>query len=76
MAPVSDLGLFGAAGVLFCVSFTLDLLPALLSVIPEGNHLVAAENLHLQKIPEHVTHLQTGCSKAVETLLSTIPGQL
>ena len=49
VAPVSDLGLFGAAGVLFCVSFTLVLLPALLSVIPEGNHLVAAENLHLQK---------------------------
>ena len=35
VAPVSDLGLFGAAGVLFCVSFTLVLLPALLSVIPE-----------------------------------------
>ena len=49
VAPVSDLGLFGAAGVLFCVSFTLVLLPALLSVIPEGNHLVAAENLHLRK---------------------------
>ena len=49
VAPVSDLGLFGAAGVLFCVSFTLVLLPALLSVLPEGKHAVAAENLHLQK---------------------------
>ena len=49
VAPVSDLGLFGAAGVLFCVFFTLVLLPALLSVFPEGKHAVAAENLHLQK---------------------------
>ena len=36
VAPVSDLGLFGAAGVLICVFFTLVLLPALLSVFPEG----------------------------------------
>ncbi len=35
VAPVSDLGLFGAAGVLLCVFFTLVLLPALLSVLPE-----------------------------------------
>ena len=49
VAPVSDLGLFGAAGVIFCVSFTLVLLPALLSVLPEGKHAVAAENLHLRK---------------------------
>jgi len=34
VAPVSDLGLFGAAGVLICVFFTLVLLPALLSVLP------------------------------------------
>ncbi len=34
--PVSDLGLFGAAGVLICVFFTLVLLPALLSVLPGG----------------------------------------
>ena len=49
VAPVSDLGLFGAAGVLFCVSFTLVLLPAMLSVIPESKHPVPAKNLHLQK---------------------------
>ena len=36
VAPVSDLGLFGAAGVLICVFFTLVLLPALLSVLPGG----------------------------------------
>ena len=36
VAPVSDLGLFGAAGVLLCVFFTLVLLPALLSVLPGG----------------------------------------
>ena len=34
VAPVSDLGIFGAAGVLICVSFTLILLPALLALIP------------------------------------------
>ena len=34
VAPVSDLGIFGAAGVLICVSFTLILLPALLTLIP------------------------------------------
>ena len=49
VAPVSDLGLFGAAGVIFCVSFTLVLLPALLSVLPDGKHAVAPENLHLRK---------------------------
>ena len=34
VAPVSDLGIFGAAGVLICVSFTLILLPALRALIP------------------------------------------
>ena len=34
VAPISDLGIFGAAGVLMSVLFTLVLLPALLSVLP------------------------------------------
>ncbi|MCH2417038.1 MAG: MMPL family transporter, partial [Acidimicrobiales bacterium] len=50
VAPVSDLGLFGAAGVLLCVFFTLVLLPALLSVLPEGKPLVVEENLNMQAI--------------------------
>ena len=48
VAPVSDLGLFGAAGVILCVSFTLVLLPALLSVIPEDKIQLAEEDPHLQ----------------------------
>ena len=48
VAPVSDLGLFGAAGVLLCVFFTLVLLPALLSVLPEGKPAVVADKLHMQ----------------------------
>ena len=49
VAPVSDLGLFGAAGVLLCVFFTLVLLPALLSVLPEGKPAVVAEKLYMQE---------------------------
>jgi len=48
VTPVSDLGLFGAAGVLLCVFFTLVLLPALLSVLPEGKPAVVADKLHMQ----------------------------
>ena len=49
VAPVSDLGLFGAAGVMLCVFFTLVLLPALLSVLPEGKPAVVAEKLYMQE---------------------------
>jgi len=49
VAPVSDLGFFGAVGVLLCVFFTLILLPALLSVLPEGKPLVVEENLYMQE---------------------------
>ena len=49
VAPVSDLGLYGAAGVLLCVFFTLVLLPALLSVLPEGKPTVVADKLHMQE---------------------------
>jgi len=49
VAPVSDLGLFGAAGVLLCVFFTLVLLPALLSVLPEGKPAVVEEKLYMQE---------------------------
>ena len=44
VAPVSDLGLYGAAGVMLCVFFTLVLLPALRSVLPEGNSIVGSSN--------------------------------
>ena len=46
VAPVSDLGLYGAAGVMLCVFFTLVLLPALLSVLPEGKSIVVGDKLH------------------------------
>ncbi len=46
VAPVSDLGLYGAAGIMLCVFFTLVLLPALLSVLPEGKSIVVGEKLH------------------------------
>jgi len=46
VAPVSDLGLYGAAGVMLCVFFTLVLLPALLSVLPEGKSIVDGDKLH------------------------------
>jgi len=49
VAPVSDLGLFGAAGVMLCVFFTLVLLPALLSVLPEGKPAVVADKLYMQE---------------------------
>ena len=49
VAPVSDLGLYGAAGVLLCVFFTLVLLPALLSVLPEGKPAVVADKLYMQE---------------------------
>ena len=44
--PVSDLGLYGAAGVMLCVFFTLFLLPALLTVLPEGKSIVVGQKLH------------------------------
>ena len=46
VAPVSDLGLYGAAGIMLCVFFTLVLLPALLSVLPEGKSIVVGDKLH------------------------------
>ena len=49
VAPVSDLGLYGAAGVMLCVSFTLVLLPALLTVLPEGKSIVVGEKLHVKE---------------------------
>jgi len=58
VAPVSDLGLFGAAGVLICVFFTLVLLPAVLSVLPEGKPAVVVE-----KVASKEGH-QTGYSYA------------
>ncbi len=49
VAPVSDLGLYGAAGIMLCVFFTLVLLPALLSVLPEVKSAVVEEKLHFQE---------------------------
>ena len=49
VAPVSDLGLYGAAGIMLCVFFTLVLLPALLSVLPEVKSEVVEEKLHFQE---------------------------
>ena len=49
MAPVSDLGLYGAAGIMLCVFFTLVLLPALLSVLPKVKSAVVEEKLHFQE---------------------------
>ena len=49
VAPVSDLGLYGAAGIMLCVFFTLVLLPALLSVLPKLKSAVVEEKLHFQE---------------------------
>ena len=49
VAPVSDLGLYGAAGIMLCVFFTLVLLPALLSVLPKVKSAVVEEKLHFQE---------------------------
>ncbi|MFL2809119.1 MAG: RND family transporter [bacterium] len=49
VAPVSDLGLYGAAGIMLCVFFTLVLLPALLSVLPKVKSAVVEEKMHFQE---------------------------
>ena len=49
VAPVSDLGLYGAAGIMLCVFFTLVLLPALLSVLPKVKSTVFEKKLHFQE---------------------------
>ena len=68
VAPVSDLGIVAAAGVLISLIFTLVLLPALLSVVPlKMEHGDGARKRHLRfdRLMVAIADIATGNSRTV-----------
>ncbi len=65
LAPISDLGLFSAAGVLMAMFFSLFFLPAMLAVLPAGSpgtdaSLNASEHSRLERFLSAVGDFSTG----------------
>ena len=73
VAPIADLGIFAAAGVLFSLIYTITLLPALLAILPVKSKVQISQISELSRISQtsETANTQKEKKKAMDLILDT-----